>query len=106
VSTSVAILNAATVPIAYVAEPYWNIGSHYVPGVPTGTPGEVAGVLMPGGRVDFATNSGPNVVALLGSAEPFSSGARYVSNEGTIPWPAPHWRYDRPNQTPLAWLQM
>jgi hypothetical protein len=37
--------------------------------------------------VDITSVYFGGVVAILGSAEPFSNANRYVSDEGTIPWP-------------------
>ena|ERR1019366_409105 len=65
----------------------------YVPGVATGEPSQLVGVLGSGAHVDLTSICDDNngvVVAVLGSANPFSlpDAGRYVGDEGTIPWPA------------------
>ena len=88
--TSVVIVNTGQVPMAYIAAVEWN-AMGYVPGVLTGEPDQIAGVLDPGGQVDITSvYDGGIVTAVLGSADPFSSpdAGKYASDEGTIPWPA------------------
>jgi hypothetical protein len=73
----------------YLAQSLWDLGSHYVPGVSTGNSYQLAGVLDPGAQLDITSVYTGGVVAILGSAKPFSSPneGKYVSDEGTIPWP-------------------
>lgn len=87
--TSVAIVNTGTVPLPYIAQSWWTLGAHYVPGVSTGDTDQVTGVLAPGDSVDITSIYLGGYVALLGSSEPFSDpdAGKYVSDEGTIPWP-------------------
>jgi hypothetical protein len=87
---SALIVNTGTLPMAYLVQSLWNGFSHYVPGVPTGDGHQLAGVLDPGAQLDITSVYTGGAVALLGSAEPFSSpdAGKYVSDEGTIPWPA------------------
>ena len=68
---STAILtNTGTSPIAYITETNtWYGGAQYIPDVPTGTPGELVGVIAPGGQVNI---SGFTSYVLLGSSLPFS----------------------------------
>ena len=84
------IVNTGTLPMPYLAQGLWYGFSHYVPGVSTGDSYQLAGVLDPGAQVDITSVYTGGAVALLGSAEPFSSpdAGKYVSDEGTIPWPA------------------
>ena len=72
--------------MAYIAKDYWS-GSGYVPGVATGETSELVGVLNPASQVDITSVYAGGMVAVLGSAAPFSDGSRYVSDEATIPWP-------------------
>jgi len=87
--TSVYLVNTGQVPVAYYATDAW-LGMNYVPGVLTGASFEVAGVMDPGSMVDITSVYDGGITALLGSAEPFSNpdANRYLSDEGTIPWPA------------------
>jgi hypothetical protein len=88
---SALIVNTGAVPLAYTAQTYWTFPGHYVPGEEYEAPpmgSGLYGVLEPGDRVDIASVYFGGVVAILGSAEPFSATAgHYVSDEGTIPWP-------------------
>ena len=62
-----------------------------VPGVATGDPNELVGVLDVGAQVDISSVYHPGgIMALLGSSAPFSSpdAGKYTSDEGSIPWPA------------------
>ena len=59
----------------------------------TGDPGQLVGTLEPGEQVDITSvydASGGGIVAIVGSADPFSSpdAGKYAGDEGTIPWPA------------------
>jgi hypothetical protein len=86
--TSVIIVNTSTLPMPYVARSGWSVGSHYVPGVSSDSQ-DLAGVLDPGAQIDITSVYVSGAVALLGSAESFSSAdASFASDEGTIPWPA------------------
>jgi hypothetical protein len=87
--TSAVLINTGQVPWAYTVSSLWN-GTGYVPGVLTGDPSQLAGVLSPSSQVDITSVYNGGIVAVLGSAEPFSSpdAGKYVSDEGTIPWPA------------------
>lgn len=87
-AASVQIQNVGAVPIAYVARRSWTLGTHFVPGVSTGAPNELAGVLAPGAEVDITSVFAGGITALLGSAEAFSDGTKTVFDEGTISWPA------------------
>jgi hypothetical protein len=84
------IVNTGTLPMPYLAQSLWDLGSHYIPGVSTGDNYQLAGVLAPAAQLDITSVYTGGVVAVLGSAEPFSSpdAGKYVSDEGTIPWPA------------------
>jgi len=85
---SALIVNTGDVPLAYTAQPLWN-GDGYAPGVDFGDTGELAGVLSPGGQVDITAAYLGGIIAVLGSAAPFSNDPnKYVADEGTIPWPA------------------
>lgn len=85
--TSVVLVNTGQVPMAYIAAALWS-GQGYVPGVLTGDPYQLAGVLDPGGQVDITSVYNGGTVAALGSSEPFSFlDANYAGDEGTIPWP-------------------
>jgi hypothetical protein len=87
--TSAVIVNTSTLPMPYVARSGWNLGSHYVPGITSGDANELAGVLDPGAQVDITSVYVSGTVALVGSAESFSSvDASFASDEGTIPWPS------------------
>jgi hypothetical protein len=82
------LINTGEVPIAYLAAAYWSLPSSYRPGVLTGNPEQVAGVLPPGGQVDITSVYSGGITALLGSSDPFSfSDSAYASDEGTVPWP-------------------
>lgn len=85
-TTSALIINTGQVPLAYTAEPMWS--GTYPPGVQFGDPMELSGVLNPGDRVDIAPVWIGGITAVLGASEPFSDMSHYVSDEGTIPWPA------------------
>jgi hypothetical protein len=55
------------------------------------TPGRLVGVLDVGAQVDISSVYYPGgITALLGSSAPFSSpdAGKYLSDEGSIPWPA------------------
>ncbi len=85
------LINTGQFPVAYIAEAGWDIGAHYVPGVATGDPNELVGVLDVGAQVDISSVYYPGgIMALLGSSAPFSSpdAGKYTSDEGSIPWPA------------------
>jgi hypothetical protein len=84
--TSVVVANTGTIDMAYIAGPIWN-GPTYVPGgYPGGDFG--AGVLAPGAYVDITSFYNTGLVAILGSADPFSAAdAAYASDEGTMDWP-------------------
>jgi hypothetical protein len=87
-SSGTAILkNTGPVPLAYLTETnVWYGGAQYIPDVPTGSPGELVGVIAPGAQANI---SGFNTYVLLGSSLPFSvQGDRTIQDEGTIPWPA------------------
>ncbi len=85
----VVIRNVGTVSIAYIARAGWAVGSHYIPGVPTGDTQELTGVLDPGRQVDISSVYAGGITALLGSADPFSApDAGTVTDEGVIPWPS------------------
>jgi len=82
----VIVVNTGALYMAYIAGPWWS-GQNYVPG---GYPGGdyLAGVLAPGAYVDITAFYNSGDVAILGSAEPFSSpDASYAADEGVIPWP-------------------
>ena len=86
---SVLLVNTGTLDMAYIAAPCWDVPAHtaYAPG---GYPGGdfLADVLAPGAYVDLTTVYNGGIVAVVGSAEPFSSpDASYASDEGQIPWP-------------------
>jgi hypothetical protein len=85
--SSVILVNTAQVPMAYIASAFWS-GTGWVPGVATGDPNELVGVLAPGAQVDITSVYDGGITAVLGSSDPFSDGSKYVSDEGTIPWPA------------------
>ena len=86
--TSAVIVNTGTLPMAYVARSLWSVGNHYVPGVSSDAK-DLAGVLDPGAQVDITSVYVSGTVAVLGSAEAFSSSdASFASDEGTIAWPA------------------
>jgi hypothetical protein len=73
----------------YVVGSGWIAGAFYPPGVTPGGTLQVAGVLKPGGTVNFTSLYREGIVGAVGSAEPFSSlDAHYASDEGTIPWPS------------------
>jgi hypothetical protein len=88
-ATSVLLVNTGQVPAAYIAQTAWS-GVGFVPGVATGDPDQLDGVLDPGGQVDITSVYEAGIVAVIGSAEPFSypDAGKYLSDEGTIPWPA------------------
>jgi hypothetical protein len=91
--TSEIIANTGKVPLAYTA-----LGSglgfpseQFPPGVDFGYPGELSGVLAPGGEINIAsTFFQQGIAAVVGASEPFSyvDAGRYITDEGTIPWPA------------------
>jgi hypothetical protein len=84
------LVNTGKLPMPYIAQGLWNFGAHYVPGVATGNSCQLTGVLDPGAKVNITSVYQGGSVALVGSAEPFSSpdAGKTVSDEGTIPWPA------------------
>jgi hypothetical protein len=85
----VLLVNTGSAPIAYIAFSLYVLNAQYVPGVPTGDPDQLAGVLQPGDQVDTTSVFASGVVAVLGSSAPFSpADASYAGDEGTIPWPA------------------
>jgi hypothetical protein len=87
--SSVLLLNTGAVPLAYTIQPLWMVGgSGYPPGVQFGDAMELSGVLSPGERVEAAQSYLGGITAVLGASEPFSNQSHYVSDEGTIPWPA------------------
>jgi hypothetical protein len=84
------IVNTGTLPLAYVAQSLWGAAvkpGTELPGVLTGESYQLAGVLAPGKQVDITSVYTGGYAAMLGSAEPFSSGTSW-GDEGTIPWPA------------------
>ncbi len=84
------LINTGQFPVAYIAAAWWT-GMGYVPGVPTGDPSQLTGVLAPGDRLDITQVYNGGIVALLGSSAPFSSqdaGTYVASDEGQIPWPS------------------
>lgn len=85
--TSALLVNTGQVPLAYTAKALWN-DTGYPPGVQFGEQYELSGVLSPADRVDITSVFLGGIVAVLGSSEPFSDGSHYVSDEGTIGWPA------------------
>jgi hypothetical protein len=87
---SALLINTGQVALAYTAESTWTVGNGagYPPGVAFGDPDELSGVLDPGDSVDIAPVFLGGLTAVLGSSEPFSNMGHYVSDEGTIPWPA------------------
>ena len=87
---SALIINTGQVPLAYTAEPQWQVsgGGGYPPGVQFGEMPELSGVLNPGERIDITPAWLGGITAVLGASEPFSDMSHYVSDEGTIPWPA------------------
>jgi hypothetical protein len=84
------LINTGQFPVAYIAAAGWDLGAHYVPGVATGNPNELVGVLDVGAQVDITSVYAGGITALLGSSAPFSSpdAGKYLSDEGSIPWPA------------------
>ena len=84
---SVILVNTSSLDMPYIAAPTWN-GNSYVPGANPG--GDfLAGVLAPGARVDLTSVYDSGAIAVLGSAEPFSSfDAGFAYDEGQIPWPS------------------
>lgn len=86
---SVLLINTGSAPMAYIAASLWN-GTGYVPGVATGEPNQLVGVLDPGGKVDITSVYAGGVIALVGSAVPFASpdAGKFVGDQATIPWPA------------------
>jgi hypothetical protein len=86
--TSVQLMNSSAIPMAYIAAGTWSVPGHYEPGLPTGAPDQLYGVLDPGESVDITSVYDGGITALLGSADPFSAPGKDVSDEGTIPWPA------------------
>jgi hypothetical protein len=86
---SVYLINTGQFPVAYIASALW-AAQGYVPGVATGDPYQLVGVLDPGAKVDITSVYDGGTVALLGSSAPFSSrdAAKYAGDEGSIPWPA------------------
>jgi hypothetical protein len=86
---SAILVNTGALPLPYVAGSAWIAGAQYPPGVMTGGMSQIAGVLPPGGTVDFTSLYQEGVSAAVGSAQPFSlPDSGYVSDEGTIPWPS------------------
>jgi hypothetical protein len=82
------IENTGPVPLALLARPLWEYGGGYIPGVATGDGIELVGVHAPGEKVTTTSVYNGGAVALLGSADPFSTpGVRTITDEGTIPWP-------------------
>jgi hypothetical protein len=87
---SVLLVNTGSLPLAYTAQAMWDVGvDGYPPGVAL-DPSSLAGVLDPGSYVDITSVYCGLLTAVLGSAEPFSDfdAGKYVTDEGTIPWPA------------------
>jgi hypothetical protein len=87
---NVYIRNAGDVPLAYSAAAGWVIPGMYEPGVPTGVPPELNGVLSPGEAVNITSVFEGGCVALLGASKPFTvlDGGFAPSDEETIPWPS------------------
>jgi hypothetical protein len=85
--TTAVLLNIGTVPIAYTARSLWSIP--YPPGVATGEPNVLVGVLAPQTQIDITSVFVGGITAIVGSAEPFSNpdAGRYNGDEGVIPWP-------------------
>jgi hypothetical protein len=92
-SAAVYLRNTGSVPLAYTAESPFYTGAIYSPGVPTGTPGELVGILAPGASVNLTStvvkSSDGWIIALVGASKPFSvyDGGYAASDETTIPWP-------------------
>lgn len=86
--TKVQLMNTSAIPMAYIAAGTWEVPGHFEPGLPTGAPNQLYGVLDPGDSVDITSVYAGGITALLGSADPFSAPGKDVSDEGTIPWPA------------------
>jgi hypothetical protein len=86
---SAILMNTGRGPMAYIAHSVWIIPG-YRPGVATGEPAELVGVLGPGAQVDITSVYVGGIVAILGSASPFSSpdAGKYAFDEGVVPWPA------------------
>jgi hypothetical protein len=86
---SAVLVNTSTLAMAYIVQPGWGLGIPYPPGVATGNSHQLAGVLSPGAQLDIASVYLGGIVAIVGSAEPFSSpdAGKYIGDEGTIPWP-------------------
>jgi len=86
---SVLLINTGSAPMAYIAASLW-MGTGYVPGVATGEPNQIVGVLDPGGKADITSVYAGGIIALVGSAVPFASpdAGKYVGDQATIPWPA------------------
>jgi hypothetical protein len=85
--TSALLVNTGQVPLAYTAKALWS-NTGYPPGVQFGEQYELSGVVNPADEVDITSVFLGGIVAVLGSSEPFSDGSHYVSDEGTIAWPA------------------
>jgi hypothetical protein len=87
---SVVIVNTGTLPMPYLAQSVWNPGGgHAVPGGGTGASYQLSGVLQPEHYVDITSVYVGGIVALAGSAEPFSNldAGMYASDEGAVQWP-------------------
>lgn len=83
---SVIIVNTSAIDMAYIAGPWWS-GPDYAPG---GYPGGdfAAGVLAPGAYADITAFYNTGLVAIVGSAYPFTAAdAAFASDEGTTGWP-------------------
>ncbi len=87
--TSVLLVNTGALPMPYIAAQSWGYNDHFQPGVSTSLAFDtLSGVLEPGAVLDITSSYSADVVALLGSAEPFSAAEPWATyDEGTIPWP-------------------
>jgi len=93
---SVVLVNDGPVPIAYTASPVWNTTPPTFPGMPSGpaSPSELFGVLDPGMKVDISSTytataaNGYGIIAVVGSASPFSIPVCLLSDQGLTNWPA------------------
>jgi hypothetical protein len=90
---SVILKNTGPVPMPYTAQPQWSTG--FIPGIATGDVGQIVGTLAPGAEADISAAFNASVgsyggaLAIVGGSLPFSRyDAHYVSDEGTVPWPA------------------
>jgi hypothetical protein len=95
----IVLRNTGPIAFAYTAQPIWTPPD--VPGVASGDPGQLVGILTPGQTLDLtpilsviATMNfeGDGTIALLGSAypflDPYSDANAFAYDEGQISWPA------------------